>query len=186
MRELHARLDPMDMTHRRSTDIGDVSEAKRENEAGAKEEVLVEDVAEECLFRVVARIGVRENMDIPMYEGNLDVEEILDWFKAMDKYFNYEDIEEDRKVKHVVTRLKGHATLWWDELRADKRCKGKKRIKIWDRMVAKMKAKFICRDYQINLFRRMQNLRQKGMTVKEYTEEFYRLNIREGHRKSDD
>jgi hypothetical protein len=46
--------------------------------------------------------------------------------------------------------------------------------------------KFIPRDYQIILFRRMQNLRQKLMTVKEYTEEFYRLNIRVGHRESDD
>jgi hypothetical protein len=53
-------------------------------------------------------------------------------------------------------------------------------------MIAKMKAKFIPRDYQITLFRRMQNLRQKLMTVKEYTEEFYRLNIRAGHRESDD
>ena len=49
-----------------------------------------------------------------------------------------------------------------------------------------MKEKFIPRDYQISLFRRMQNLRQKMMTVKEYTEEFYRLNIREGHRKRND
>jgi hypothetical protein len=32
----------------------------------------------------------------------------------------------------------------------------------------------------------MHNLRKKGMTVKEYTEEFYRLNIRAGHRESDD
>jgi uncharacterized protein YjbK len=32
----------------------------------------------------------------------------------------------------------------------------------------------------------MQNLRQKGMTVKEYTEEFYKINIRAGHRESDD
>jgi hypothetical protein len=53
-------------------------------------------------------------------------------------------------------------------------------------MITKMKAKFIPRDYQITLFRRMQNLRQKLMTVKEYTEEFYKLNIRAGHRESDD
>jgi hypothetical protein len=32
----------------------------------------------------------------------------------------------------------------------------------------------------------MQNLRQKMMSVKEYNEEFYRINIREGHRESDD
>jgi hypothetical protein len=41
-------------------------------------------------------------------------------------------------------------------------------------MVAKLKDKFIPKDYQINLFRKLQNLRQKGMTVKEYIEEFYK------------
>jgi hypothetical protein len=55
-------------------------------------------------------------MDIPAYEGNLDAEELLDWIRALDTYFDYEDIEEDKKVRHVVTRLKGHAALWWDEL----------------------------------------------------------------------
>jgi Icc-related predicted phosphoesterase len=109
----------------RQVNVGDVSEAERENEAGAEEEVAVEDAVEERLFRVVARIGAREKMDILMYEGNLDIEEMLDWFRDLDKYFDYEDVEEDKKVKHVVTRLKGHAALWWDELQADRHCKGK-------------------------------------------------------------
>ena len=125
-------------------------------------------------------------MDIPAYEGNLDAEELLDWIRALDTYFDYEDIEEDKKVRHVVTRLKGHAALWWDELQADRHCQGKKKIKSWDRMIAKMKEKFIPGDYKISLFKRMKNLRQKLMTVKEYTKEFYRLNIRAGHRESND
>ena len=104
----------------------------------------------------------------------------------MDTYFDYEDVEEDKKVKHAVTRLKGHATLWWDELQDDRSCMGKHKIKSWDRMIAKMKEKFIPMDYQIILFRKMQDLRQKLMSVKEYTEEFYRLNIRAGHRESND
>jgi hypothetical protein len=117
MRELRARLDAMETTQRCTVDIGDISEADSENEAGHEgEEVTVKDAADERLFRVVARIGAREKMEIPMYEGNLDVEELLDWIRALDKYFNYEDVEEDKKVKHAVTRLKGHATLWWDEL----------------------------------------------------------------------
>jgi hypothetical protein len=187
MCELHARLDAMETTQRHTISIGDISEADSENEAGNKgEEVAFEDVADERLFRVVARICAREKMEIPMYEGNLDVEELLDWIRALNKYFDYEDVEEDKKVKHVITRLKGHATLWWDELQADRHCKGKQKIKRWDRMVAKMKAKFIPKDYQITLFRRMQNLRQKLMTVKEYTEDFYRINIRAGHQESDD
>jgi hypothetical protein len=89
-------------------------------------------------------------------------------------------------VKYVVTRLKGHATLWWDELQADRRSKGKQNIKSWDRMVAKLKDKFIPKDYQINLFRRLRNLRKKGMAVKEYTEDFYKLNIKDGQRERDE
>jgi hypothetical protein len=50
-------------------------------------------------------------------------------------------------VKHVVTILKGHAVLWWDELQADRRCTGKSKIKSWDRMVDKLKAMFIPKDY---------------------------------------
>jgi hypothetical protein len=70
-------------------------------------------------------MGARIRMDIPVYEENLDDEELLDCIRALDTYFDYEDVEEDKKFKHVVTRLKGHATLWWDELQADRRCKGK-------------------------------------------------------------
>jgi hypothetical protein len=137
-------------------------------------------------LKVVSRIWARAKIEVPMYEGNLEVEELLDWVRAMDKYFDYEDIKEDNMVKNAVTRLKGHATLWWDELQADRRCKGKKKIKSSDRMVAKIKEKLIPKDYQINLFRRLQNLRHKILSVKEYTEEFYILNIRAGHKENDD
>jgi hypothetical protein len=101
----------------------------------------------------------KTKMDILAYEGSLDAEELLDWIRSLDTYFDYEDIKEDKKVRHVVTKLKGHATLLWDELQADRCCKGKEKIKSWDRMIAKMKEKFIPRDYQITSFRRMQNLR---------------------------
>jgi hypothetical protein len=74
-------------------------------------------------------------------------------------------------VKHAVTRIKGHAG----------RRKVKVNIKSWDIMVAKFKGNSVPKDYQLNLFRQLQNLRQKNMTVKEYTKEFYRLNIRVGH-----
>jgi hypothetical protein len=89
-------------------------------------------------------------------------------------------------AKHAVTRLKGHATLWWDELQDERRRNGKKKIKSWDRMIAKLKAKFIPKDYQINLLRRLQNPRQNILSVKEYTEEFYRLNIRAGQKENED
>jgi hypothetical protein len=105
-----------------------------------------------------------------MYEGNVEVEELLDWVRAMDKHFDYKYIEEDKMVKHVVTRLKVHPALWWDELQADHRCKRNHKSKSWDRMVANLKEYFIPKHYQINLFKRLQNLRWKTLSVKEYTE----------------
>jgi hypothetical protein len=187
MRDLRARLEEMETTQRRGVGAAEFSDPEIEEEAGhAEEEVTAEDASTERLIRAISRMSSKTKMDIPIYEGSLDAEELLDWIRALDTYFDYEDIEEDKKIRHVVTKLKGHAALWWDELQADRRSKGKQKIKSWDRMIAKMKAKFIPRDYQITLFRRMQNLRQKLMTVREYTEEFYRLNIRAGHRESDD
>jgi hypothetical protein len=69
----------------------------------------------------VFNLGATEKIYILMYEGKLDVEELLDWIRSMEKYFEYEDIDEDNKVKHVFNILKGHETLWWDELQADRR-----------------------------------------------------------------
>jgi hypothetical protein len=153
MCDLRARLEDLETSQRRTAGVGDVSESESEDEARHEgEEVAVEDAANERLLRVVARMGVREKMDIPVYEGNLDVEELLDWIRDLDMYFDYEDVEEDKKVKHVVTRLKGHAALWWDELQTDRHCKGNQKNRSWDRMVTKMKAKFIPKDYQITMF----------------------------------
>jgi hypothetical protein len=186
MRDLRARLEEMETAQRRGAGAGDLSDFEVEEEAGHEEEVTTEDASTERLIKSISKMSSKTKMDIPVYEGNIDAEELLDWIRALDTYFDYEDIKEEKKVRHAITNLKGHAALWWDELQVDRRCKGKQKIKSWDRMIAKMKEKFIPRDYQITLFRRMQNLRQKLMTVKEYTEEFYRINIRAGHRESDD
>jgi glycerol-3-phosphate dehydrogenase len=167
MHDLHAKMEDMETTQRHIVGAGGLSDYESETEVDHEEEVAAKDATNERLIRAIARMGVREKMDIPVYEGNLDAEELLDWIRALDTYFDYEDVKEDKKVKHVVTRLRGHATLWWDELQADRCYKGKQKIKRWDRMIVKMRVKFIPRDYQITLFRRMQNLRQKLMIVKE-------------------
>ena len=36
------------------------------------------------------------------------------------------------------------------------------------------------------MFRKLQNLRHKGLSLKNYTKEFYKMNIREGHRENDE
>jgi hypothetical protein len=68
---------------------------------------------------MVTIVSAKPKIEVPMYEGNLNVEELIDWINSLDKYFDYDDVDEGKKVKYAVTRLKGHVSLWWNELQAD-------------------------------------------------------------------
>jgi hypothetical protein len=125
MCDLRARLKDMETAQRRTANAGDLSDSDSEVEAEHEEEVAAEDAVNERLIKSIVRMGAKEKMDIPFYEGNMDAEEILDWIRALDTYFDYEDVEEDKKVRHAITRLKRHAALWWDKIQEYRHCKGK-------------------------------------------------------------
>ena len=65
----------------------------------------------------------------------------------MEKFIDYEEMEDEKKVKFVVTKLKGHATLWWDGVQVERRRLGKQPIKNLSRMVVKLRGKFLPSDY---------------------------------------
>ena len=68
-------------------------------------------------------------MEILVYEGSLNAEDLMDWISSLDKYFDYEEVDDRKKVKFVVTKLKSHAIIWWDELQTSRIRKGKSKIK---------------------------------------------------------
>jgi hypothetical protein len=78
MRDLQAKLEDMETTQRCTVSAGDLSDSEREIEVEQEEEVVSEDASNERLIRAIARMGAREKMDIPVYEGNLDAEELLE------------------------------------------------------------------------------------------------------------
>ena len=79
----------------------------------------------------------------------------------MEKFFKYENSPNNKKVKTTVTRLKGHASLWWEHLQTGRQRRGKEKIRTWPKMVNNIKNKFLPADYQVSLFKKMQNLKQK-------------------------
>lgn len=99
----------------------------------------------------------------------------------MEKYFDFEGTTEYSKVRNACTKLKGHASLWWEHLQVDRHRRGKQKIKSWEWMVSQLKSKFMVTNYQVNLFWKLQNLKQKESSMKEYTKAFYKLNIRFRH-----
>ena len=52
-------------------------------------------------------------------------------------------------------------------------------------MLAKLKWKLILRDYELDLLKKIQGLKQVEKFVQEYTEEFYEILIRTGHAETD-
>ena len=65
---------------------------------------------------MIAKMNTRSKMEVFIYEGNLNVDQLMDWIDAMDKYFDYEEVNEENKVKFFVIRMKGNQPLWWDEV----------------------------------------------------------------------
>ena len=81
--------------------------------------------------------------DVPFYSGSLNPEELIDWINAMNKHFDFAKVKEGNQVIFVVTRLRGHASLWWDGVQEERILKNKTRISSWSRMTAKLRGKFI-------------------------------------------
>lgn len=79
------------------------------------------DPGEERFIRAITKVISKPQVDLPTYKGGLNVEELLDWINKMDKYFKFENIEEEQKVKFSRTKLKGHASLWWDHVQTDRK-----------------------------------------------------------------
>jgi hypothetical protein len=55
-------------------------------------------------------------VEVSCYDGSLIVDVLIDWIGELERYFEYENVQDPNRVIFVVTKLKGHATLWWDML----------------------------------------------------------------------
>ncbi|KAI0509958.1 hypothetical protein KFK09_010558 [Dendrobium nobile] len=120
----------------------------------------------------------RVKLDIPFFYGKLNIEEYLDWERAVEAFFDYMEIAPEKQVKYVACRLKGRAGAWWLQLMQTRRREGKGRITSWYRMKRLLRGHFLPTDFEQMLYLQYQHCSQGNRTVNEYTEEFYRLSAR--------
>ena len=57
-------------------------------------------------MKSVIGASMRPKPEVPTYQGGLDANELLDWINEMDKLFDYDETNDEKKVKFIVTRLK--------------------------------------------------------------------------------
>ena len=75
-----------------------------------------EDLEEVKVLKMLMKARSKPRVEVPTYEGNLNVEELMDWINALNKYFDFKEIEDKKKVRYAATRMKRCTSILRDEL----------------------------------------------------------------------
>ena len=147
VRALRARLEALETGrhHEHTEDTGD--------EEVPEEEETTAETPEVRMLRSIFGAGSSSIADVPFYSGRLNPEELIDWINAMNKHFDFAEVKEDTQVRFAITRLRGHASLWWDGVKEERILKNKEKIHSWSIMVAELRGNFLPQDYKLVLFR---------------------------------
>lgn len=110
--QIIAKLDAIETTQRRGVHLDDVSDDEGELRAPNPNPEHEVEYGEERLLRFLSRVHSKPNVEVTIYDGRLDTNTLLDWISEMEKCFEFEGTPDNKKVKIVATKLKGHASLW--------------------------------------------------------------------------
>lgn len=92
-------------------------------ESEEEEELREEQVPDNPKARYMEFMRSRHSglkIEISDYGGSVKSEEFLDWIHSLEKYFEWEEIEDPKRVKLACTKLKGHAAIWWEHLQMER------------------------------------------------------------------
>ncbi|XP_059070623.1 uncharacterized protein LOC131860256 [Cryptomeria japonica] len=189
---MQSRIDNLERNRRREEqDNLEGNDEEEVNEIADQEQRTndIEDPEEKRFVRLLKEVqgsGGKSHIDFPIYQGKMDSEEVLGWLDALDNYFEFEEMEEERKVKFAKTKLRGTALTWWTSFWNDRMARGLAKVSTWSRMKSLMKEQFLPSDYTIHVKRMRQNLKQKEMDVMAYIEQSHKLSIRGGYEEEDE
>ena len=87
-------------------------------------------------------------VELPSFNGNVSIEEYLDWVSKVEKFFDYMGTTDDKQVCLVAYKLKGGESAWWDCVQLNRTRERKLPIQSWRRMKRLMADQFLPPDYQ--------------------------------------
>ena len=54
--------------------------------------------------------------DFPEFSGHLNIEKFFQWLFEVERFFEYREISDKKKVKFVAHKLKKSAWDWWEHM----------------------------------------------------------------------
>jgi len=82
-------------------------------------------------------------VEIPEFEGKLNPDGLLDWLYTVEQIFEYMEVPKDKKVKLIALRLRKYASFWWTNLCVKRVRDQKEKIRSWEKMKVKLKARLL-------------------------------------------
>ncbi|XP_074319087.1 uncharacterized protein LOC141656020 [Silene latifolia] len=116
-------------------------------------------------------------VEIPDFSGSLNPDDLLEWIRDVEKIFEFKNYNDSKAFKVAVLKLKGYASLLYDNLKQQRLREGKEPIRSWSKLKKKMLDKFVTKDYTQDLFIKFSNLRQDERPLETYLREFEQLTL---------
>ncbi|RVX11312.1 hypothetical protein CK203_019753 [Vitis vinifera] len=132
-----------------------------------RDEMLIRMVDQLDSLHTAGDITKKVRMEVPDFEGKVDATQFADWLAAIEEYFDWYDMIDDRRVRFAKMKLVGLTKVWWTGVEGDIRRMGLPPISTWQEMKAKLREKYMPTNYYDKLCDQLINLRQNNMSVAE-------------------
>ena len=96
----------------------------------------------------------------------------------MKHYLELHEVKGSQQVNISCDGLRSHAYDWWKQLKMDKKHRGKGKIQTWEKMVIKLRGKYVSSEYTLRMCRSLEKLKKNDRCVESYFEYFCRMAMR--------
>ncbi|XP_074304686.1 uncharacterized protein LOC141639466 [Silene latifolia] len=115
--------------------------------------------------------------ELPEFVGGTDPEDYLEWERKIDRLFDFKDLDDNKRCKYAILKLARGASLWYENLKAQRARAGKEKLASWDTLKRKLRKRYVPATHRLTLYKKIADLLQGKMSVNEYIDEFEKLSL---------
>ncbi|XP_074315385.1 uncharacterized protein LOC141651579 [Silene latifolia] len=94
-----------------------------------------------------------------------------------ERIFEYKNYDEYKQFKVATLKLTKYASLWYENLKRQRKKDKKPKIETWDKLKKHLTKRFLPRDYEQDNYLKLTSLSQESSSVSDYINEFEKMSI---------